>query len=85
MITIEALMNVRVYLYIPHRDKEKAINLGCKWDASRKKWYCIDSDKGENNITSCLQLWGKHNPYKIINGYYILLSDIPFMNRGFTT
>lgn len=85
MNTIDALMNVRVYLYIPRRDKEEAEKLGCKWDTSRKKWYCIDSDKGDNNISICIQLWVKHEPYKIINGYVMLLSDIPFINRGFTT
>jgi len=84
MSSIEPLMNVRVYLSIPNRDKYEAIKLGCILDTNRKKWYCIDSDKGTNNISICIQIWCKRRPYKIINGNVMLLKDIPSMNRGFT-
>lgn len=78
----EPQMNIRVYLYIPFSDKDKAKELGCRWDASRKKWYCIDSDYGKSNVTKCIQIWNNPKPYKIINGNDIPLSEI--CNRGFT-
>ena len=85
MNTIEPQMNVRVYLSIPFKDKDKAKELGCRWDAIRKKWYCIDSDHGKSNISKCIQIWNNPKPYKIINGDIRLLSDINDGNRGFTT
>jgi len=77
-------MNVRVYLSIPFSEKDDAKELGCRWDASRKKWYCIDSDYGKSNVTKCVQLWADPAPYKIINGTTVPLSDILEHNRGFT-
>jgi hypothetical protein len=84
MNTIEPPMNVRVYLSIPFIDKDEAKELGCRWDTTRKKWYCIDSDYGKSNISKCIQIWDNPEPYKIINGNVILLSDIPDIKRGFT-
>jgi hypothetical protein len=85
MKTIEPPMNVRVYLYVPFRDKDEAKELGCRWDMSRKKWYCIDSDYGNSNVSKCIQIWDNTEPYKLINGNVVLLSNIPDINRGFTT
>ncbi len=85
MNTIEPQMNIRVYLSIPYCDKDYAKELGCRWDPNRKKWYCIDSDKGKSKISRCVQIWDTPEPYKIINDNIILLSDIPDSNRGFTT
>lgn len=84
MNTIEPPMNVRVYLYIPFRDKDEAKEFGCRWDMSRKKWYCIDSDYGKSNVSKCIQIWDNPEPYKLINGNVVLLSNIPDRNRGFT-
>ena len=81
----EPQMNVRVYLSIPFADKDDAKELGCRWDASRKKWYCIDSDYGKSNVSECIQIWDNPEPYKIIDGNVVLLSEIPDINRGFTT
>jgi hypothetical protein len=84
MNTIEPQMNVRVYFYIPFKDKDEAKKLGCRWDPNNKKWYCIDSDKNKSNISKCIQLWNTPEPYKIINDTIVLLSNIPDTNRGFT-
>ena len=35
----EPQMNVRIYLSVPFNDKNKAKDLGCRWDPDRKKWY----------------------------------------------
>lgn len=80
----EPQMNVRVYLNIPFKDKDNAKDLGCKWDVDRKKWYCIDSDYGKSNMSKCIQIWDNPEPYKIINGTKILLSNISTHNRGYT-
>ena len=80
----EPQMNIRVYLSIPYCDKDNAKELGCKWDMSRKKWYCIDSDKGKSNVSICIKNWNNPEPYKIINDNIVLLSEIADNNRGFT-
>lgn len=85
MNTIEPPMNVRVYLYVPFKDKDYAKELGCRWDINRKKWYCIDSDKGKSKISKCIEIWNNPEPYKIINGKNILLSKIVNENRGYTS
>jgi len=33
----EPQMNVRIYLSVPFNDKNKAKDLGCRWDPDRKK------------------------------------------------
>ena len=80
----EPQMNVRVYLNIPFNDKDNAKDMGCKWDMDRKKWYCIDSDYGKSNVSKYIQTWDNTEPYKIINGTKILLSNISTNNRGYT-
>lgn len=30
----------RIWLKVPYAEKDKAKELGAKWDASAKKWYC---------------------------------------------
>ena len=77
-------MNVRVYLNVPFGDKEYAKELGCRWDQDMKKWYCIDSNHGKSNVTTCIELWGT-NAYKLINGKKVLYTNIPENNRGFST
>lgn len=77
-------INVRVYLDVPFKDKNKAKEYGCKWDSDNKKWYCIDSDKGKSNITKCVEHWGS-KAYKMINSQKILLKNIPNDNRGYTS
>lgn len=78
-------MHVRVYLFIPYSDKEYAKTLGCRWDPERKNWYCIDSDYGKSNVTKCLETWPNPEPYKVINGTCIPISDISSVNRGYTS
>lgn len=80
----EPQMNIRVYLNVPYNDKDRAKELGCRWDSDMKKWYCIDSDYGKSKITECVKLWNKPEPYKLIDGKKILISDIPKHNRGFS-
>lgn len=80
----EPQMNVRVYLPVPFKDKEIAKSLGCRWDKDNKKWYCIDSDYGKSNVTKCIVKWDTPEPYKLINGNKITLSNIDVNNRGFT-
>jgi hypothetical protein len=84
MNTIEPPMNVRVYLHVPFRYKYEAKELGCRWDISRKKWYCIDSDYDKSNVSKCIQIWDNPEPYKLINDNTVLLSNIPDRNRCFT-
>ena len=33
----------RIYLQVPFSEKDQAKNLGARWDAKRKQWYCSDS------------------------------------------
>ena len=84
-MNLEPQMNVRVYLSVPYNEKDDAKQLGCRWDPSRKKWYCIDSDYGKSNVSKCIKIWDKPEPYKIIDDESIPLSMIPENNRGFTT
>ena len=81
----EPQLNVRVYLSVPFNDKNKAKDLGCRWDPDRKKWYCIDSDYGKSNVSKCIEIWNNPEPYKIIDNKTILLSSISENNRGFTS
>src|SRR3989304_3597434 len=81
----EPMMNVRVYLHVPFDDKEQAKELGCHFDWDRKKWYCIDSDYGKSNVSQCIEIWDEPEPYKIINGIEYPLSEIPKMERGYTS
>jgi hypothetical protein len=80
----EPQMNVRVNLSIPFNKKEKAKELGCRWDPLRKKWYCIDSNYGKSNVSECIEIWSNPEPYKIIDGCIVPLSNIPDCKRGFT-
>lgn len=80
----EVHMNVRVYFHIPYNEKDDAKALGCRWDPEIKKWYCIDSDYGKSNISKCVKRWDVPEPYKIINGSKLLLSEIPAQDRGYT-
>lgn len=77
-------MNIRVYFNVKYSEKDKAKELGCRWDNERKKWYCIDSNKGTSNVLECSKIWHTPEPYKIINDKKILLSEIKESNRGFT-
>lgn len=82
---IDPQMNIRVYLSVPFSDKNKAKELGCRWDPNKKKWYCLDSDYGKSNVSKCIEIWDNPEPYKIIDDNIILLSSILVHNRGFTT
>jgi len=35
----------RIYLQVPFSEKDKAKELGARWDAFEKKWYCPDPDR----------------------------------------
>ena len=82
---IDPQMNIRVYLSVSFSDKNKAKELGCRWDPNKKKWYCLDSDYGKSNVSKCIKIWDNPEPYKIIDDNIILLSSISAHNRGFTT
>ena len=82
---IDPQMNIRVYLSVSFSDKNKAKELGCRWDPNKKKWYCLDSDYGKSNVSKCIEIWDNPEPYKIIDDNIILLSSISAHNRGFTT
>lgn len=83
-------MELRVYFTIPFEGKDQAKELGCRWDPERKKWYCIDSDKGKSQVTRCLELWPGETltdrPHKIIDDkiYYIEEIDLVPGARPFT-
>jgi hypothetical protein len=36
---MEPQMNIRVYFNVKYSEKDKAKELGCRWDNERKKWY----------------------------------------------
>ena len=82
---IDPQMNIRVYLSVSFSDKNKAKELGCRWDPNKKKWYCLDSDYGKSNVSKCIEIWDNPEPYKIIDDNIIVLSSISGHNRGFTT
>lgn len=80
----EIPIQVKVYLNIPYKDKEYAKELGCKWDPEEKKWYSIDSDRGKSNISEVLKIWDNPEPYKILDGKKIPISNLTKNQRGFT-
>lgn len=47
----------RLFLNVPYRQKEKAKKQGCRWDASKKKWYILSSCSKEK-LERVLDSWG---------------------------
>ena len=80
----EPPMNSRVYLNIPYSERKEAIELKCRWDPFRKLWFCIDSDRGKNNVSECIKKWNNPEPYKILYNRVTPLHEIPKNKRGYT-
>ena len=49
-------MSYRIYLNVPFADKWKVQDLGGRWDADCKQWYCSNNTKNRKEIK---ERWGK--------------------------
>lgn len=45
----------RVYLSVPYNEKDQAKNMGCRWDAVKKKWYIRNKN---NYFEDVIDRWG---------------------------
>lgn len=53
----EKNVHSRLFLNVPYKQKEKAKKQGCRWDASKKKWYILSSCSKEK-LERVLDTWG---------------------------
>ena len=56
-----------IYLNVPYEDKEEAKELGCKWNAKRKKWF-IENPKDRALYKKWYLECQKFKPKKDKNG-----------------
>lgn len=71
---MEPPLNERYYLHVPYEQREVARSLGCRWDNSRKKWYCF-----QNNLAICAATFPTVSPYQIQETYIpIQIPAVPF-------
>ena len=59
-------MSTFVYLHVPYLEKDRAKELGCKWDSSKKQWFSAPHNK---NLLDCIELWGSDKEDSMVNTF----------------